>query len=65
MHMGMPKHPDLATFTVTTARKRMAFAICSMFVGELAVAVYISYSRKCPTNKKGNAVPIKTYIDLI
>ena len=43
----------------------MAFAICSMFVDELAVAVYMSFSRKCPTNKKGDAVPIKTYIDMI
>jgi len=65
MHKGMPKYPDLATFIVSTARKRMAFAICSMFVGELAVAVYMSSSRKCPTNKKGNAVAIKTYIDMI
>lgn len=65
MHMGMPRYPDLVTFIVWTARKRMAFAICSMFVDELAVAVYMSFSRKCPTNKKGDAVPIKTYIDMI
>ena len=65
MHMGMSRYPDLVTFIVSTARKRIAFAICSMFVGELAVAVYMSSSRKCPTNKKDNAVPIKTCIDMI
>ena len=59
MHMGMPKYPDLATFIVSTARKRMVFAICSMFVRELVVDVFMSSSRKCPTNNKGNAVPIK------
>ena len=65
MHMGMPRYPDLVTFIVWTARKRMAFAICSMFVGELVIDVFMSSSRKCPTNKKDNAVPIKTCIDMI
>ena len=32
IHMGMPKRPDLATFIVSAARKRMVFAICSMFL---------------------------------
>ena len=52
IHMGMPKYSDLATFIVSRARKGMAFAICSMFLRELVVDVFIFPSKKRPTNKK-------------
>ena len=57
--MGMPKYSDLATFIVSRARKGMAFAICSMFLRELVVDVFIFPLKKCPTNKKGITKPIK------
>ena len=59
IHMGMPKYSDLATFIVSTARKGMAFAICSMFLRELVVDFFILSLKKCPTNKKGITKPIK------
>jgi len=42
MQMCMPKYSDLATFIVSTTRRRMAFAICSMFIRELDVGVFMS-----------------------
>ena len=65
MHMGMPKYPDLATFIVSTARKRTAFAICSMFVRELVVDVFMSSPRKCPTKKRQYRTDKKIYSDII
>ena len=52
IHMGMPKRPDLATFIVSAARKRMVFAICSMFLHELVVDVFISPQKSAPPIKR-------------
>ena len=52
IHMGMPKYSDLATFIVSTARKGMAFAICSMFLRELVVDVFILSLKSAPPIKR-------------